>query len=224
MPRARINLQNLQSSSLLQLLYGHAVGQDDIRCIESTGYDTYVLFQRRWLGQNEWTVRRGRPHTLDLLSQALCCSTSKALYPVEFYKTMPRQNPSAQDNDSSSIPPHKVTNVEVHRNGCLVVRQQTTYCRVTLHRCYKTHRRASEDNQKFAIMSQLRPSDQDGSWGLVCFRLDFTDDYAWNTYRSRLDLLARRQLEHFLVLKDILDGSRFCYIDDEGALYGKDRK
>lgn len=39
---------------------------------------------------------------------------------------------------------------------------------------------ASEDIQNFATKSQLRPSGQVGPWGFVCFRLDFTDESAWN--------------------------------------------
>ena len=83
---------------------------------------------------------------------------------------------------------------------------------------------ASEDIQNFATKSQLRPSGQVGPWGFVCFRLDYTDESAWESYEFRLDLLARRQLEHHLIPEDILDGSRFCYVDDQEGLDGKDRE
>lgn len=82
----------------------------------------------------------------------------------------------------------------------------------------------SEDIQRYAIKTQLRPSDHVEKWGFVVFRTGYGDDGAWEKYKTRMDELARKQLERYLVPEDIQEGFMFFYVEDAEKLQDLDRE
>ncbi|KAH0390978.1 hypothetical protein KCU89_g15011, partial [Aureobasidium melanogenum] len=77
--------------------------------------------------------------------------------------------------------------------------------------------------QRYALKSQttdLQTFPDDGIWGFACLRTSYDDDAAWDSFKQRLDLRIKQELQRHLVPEATQKGFRLVYLENETVLSG----
>lgn len=78
----------------------------------------------------------------------------------------------------------------------------------------------SQKIQNFAIKAQRKPYLDIGIWGFAVLRLNYSDDAAWEVYKTLLETTAQKLLLGNDVPEHTCSMFRFTYLADENALSG----
>lgn len=78
----------------------------------------------------------------------------------------------------------------------------------------------SQKIQDFAIQAQRKPYLDIGIWGFAVVRLNYSDDAAWESYKTLLETTAQKHLLGNNVPEKTRSMFRFTYLEDEIALFG----
>ena len=83
-----------------------------------------------------------------------------------------------------------------------------------------TNDSVSQKIQDFAVKTQRKPYLDIGIWGFAVLRLDYSDDAAWESYKTLLETGAQKLLLGNNVPQHTCSLFRFTYLEDETALSG----